>query len=316
MIDKACAWSVPDDALDRIRDDGFFVIPSPIPAADLNTIRRELAVWKTTPAVNGYGCIFSAGDALLQNLALYSPAALRIALSEDILNLMERAFGQQTILAKIEYRRAVEAKSEMPLHCDPGHDISVYIYLDGVSPDRGSTYVIPGTQKIGLSKNDGYLQVPASARSEVDRAPVVVEGPPGVCMFFNTNIWHGRTATVHTGREILWLSYVPRDRASEGLNLVLSTNTNALKQLSARQIDALGVGVPAEGKSGEDFRLSRRLDSTSLNLLPLPYVARIAARRLARSAYRGVVPRGLRRLVGKALTALRPEKQGLKKIST
>jgi hypothetical protein len=308
------AWTLPADAAERLRQDGYFIIPSPISAAALDAIRRELRNWNTTPAVNGYGCIFSAGDALLQNLGLYSPAALRVALSEDILEMMERIFGQPTILAKIEYRKAVEIKTAMPLHCDGGHDISVYIYLDGVSPDRGSTYVIPGTQKIGLTMNEGYLQVPDSARSKVDRAAVIANGPAGLCLFFDANIWHGRTATARPGREILWLSYVPREWARERLNLVVSTS--ALSQLSPRQIVALGVGLPDAGKNGEDFKLSHRLDLSSLNLLPLPYLARVAARRLARSTYHRVVPSALRSRIGTLLRMLRPKSgaRGYKKI--
>jgi len=196
---------------------------------------------------------------------------------------MECAFGQPALLAKIEYRRAVEPKAEMPLHCDAGHAISVYIYLSGVHPDIGSTYVIPGTHEVGLSMNDGYIQVPEAARSKFGRAPSIVEGPPGLCLVFNSNAWHGRTATVRPGRELLWLSYVPRNCATEQLNLVLSVN--ALKQLSPRQIDAMGIGSPVEGRSGEDFRLSRRLDFSSLNLVPLSYLVRIAVFRIARSTY-------------------------------
>jgi hypothetical protein len=199
-----------------------------ISTAARDAIRVELSNWSTTPAVNGYRCIFSAGDALLQNLGLYSPAALRVALSEDILDLMERIFGQPAVLAKIEYRKAVEIKTAMPLHCDGGHDISVYIYLDGVSPDRGSTYVMPGTQKIGLAMNEGYLQVPESARSKVGRDPVIADGPAGLCLFFDANIWHGRTATARPGRELLWLSYVSREWARERLNLVVSRSVNCL----------------------------------------------------------------------------------------
>jgi len=314
MTDKANSWIMPGDAVERLRKDGFFITSSPISAADLDTIKRELEDWKSTPAVNGYGCIFSAGDALLQNVGLYSPAALKIALAEDILDFMERAFGQPALLAKIEYRRAVEPKSEMPLHCDPGHDISVYIYLDGVCPDTGSTYVIPGTHEIGLSMNDGYIQVPDAARSKFGRAPAIVEGPPGLCLFFHTNTWHGRTATVRPGRELLWLSYVPRDWATEQLNLVVSIK--ALKQLSPRQIDAMGIGSPVQGRSGEDFRLSRRLDFSSLNLLPLSYLVRITVLRIARSTYH-MLPHNLRATVRKAVAVLRPdaEKQHYTKIT-
>jgi hypothetical protein len=314
MSDKAHAWTVPADAAARLREDGYFTTPCPISEADLDAIKRELAAWKATPAVNGYGCIFSAGDTLLQNLGLYSPGALRVALSDDILDAMERIFEQPAVLAKIEYRRAVETKTEMPLHSDGGHDISVFIYLEGVSADRGSTYVIPGTQKIGLSMNDGYLQVSDAARAKVGREPVIVEGPPGVCLFFDTNVWHGRTATAQPGREILWISYVSCEWARERLNLVVSTD--ALRDLSPRQITALGVGLPNSGKNGEDFRLSRRLDSSSLNLLPLPYLIRVVARRLARSAYQRVIPGTLRRAVARAL-AMRPgaRTRGYKKVT-
>jgi hypothetical protein len=162
--------------------------------------------------------------------------------------------------------------------------------------------------------NEGYLQVPDSARSKVGRAPVIADGPAGLCLFFDANIWHGRTATARPGRELLWLSYVSREWARERLNLVVSTS--ALSQLSPRQVVALGVGLPDAGKSGEDFKLSHRLDLSSLNLLPLPYLARVAARRLARSTYHRVVPNAVRSRIGTLLGMLRPKSgaRGYKKM--
>jgi hypothetical protein len=285
----ACPFVIPTDAVDRLRRDGYFIAKPSSCLDALDAIEAEIAIWKKTPAINGFGCIAHSGDALLQNVALYSPAALRFALSDEILTVVDAFFGQPAVLGKIEYRRSLKPKMSMPLHTDGKPDASLFIYLDGVDKSRGSTFVIPGTQKIGMSKNHGTLQVPEDARREFGGPEICVEGGRGTCLFMDDLVWHGRTETEKTGREILWLNYVKEDRAAQGMNLVYTAN--AVRNLTPRQYRAIGIGSSSPRVGGsEEFRLSRNLELGSLDLLPQPYLWRVVGRRIARSVYERLPP--------------------------
>jgi hypothetical protein len=44
MTEQAHPWTIPDDAIERLRKDGFFIMPSPISAADLDMIKESLEI--------------------------------------------------------------------------------------------------------------------------------------------------------------------------------------------------------------------------------------------------------------------------------
>jgi len=96
-----------------------------------------------------------------------------------MLDFIEGAFGEKALLTKIEYRRALTQKVEMPTRSDGTNDLLVFLYLNGVSEETGSTSVIPGIHKVGTAENDGYLQMPQDALNRVkDRGYVPVKGGP------------------------------------------------------------------------------------------------------------------------------------------
>ena len=287
-------WTLPKDAVSKIANEGY-LLTSVGSSGALAKIKSEISAWKDTPAVNGYGCLYAGGDALLQNLALFSPTALKLALSDDILDLMEAIFGQPAVLAKIEYRRALNARPEMPLHSDGRYSFSFFLYLNGIDADAGATYVIPNTHKIGIDKNDGYLQVPKEAQLEVGGEEIVARGEPGTCLIMNDLAWHGRTESKHAGREIVWFNFLPEDAAESGVNLVYSVN--AICDLSPRQLRAIGIGANKQRNgSSEDFMLSHNLSYDSLELLPRNFIAKAAIRNVARRAY-SYMPLPIRKLV-------------------
>ena len=257
---------IPSEAGDRLKKEGFFFYESIIKKDDLIEINKELNEWKNIPAVNGYGCLYHDSDALLQNLSIYSPAALRLALSEDLLDFMERHFGEKVILSKIEYRRALVPKPKMPLHSDNSKEVLIFVYLNGASKSLGATAAIPGTHTKGVSLNDGYLQIPKRVEDELGLALVPVEGGPGTCLFFEANVWHSRLESTRSGREIIWIAYTPLSLKNKTVNLVFSRRS--LIGLTNRQMDALALGMDGlENKFSEEFRLSRSQHLDNLSLL-------------------------------------------------
>lgn len=229
------------ESLSLMNKNGYLV--ALMAAESLVEIQAELEPWKHRPAINGYGCIHHSDDALLQNLALYSPASLRWALNENILAFCEEVFREPVLLGKIEYRRSLIRKAPMPTHTDTEMDITVFVYLNGVNSKNGATYVLPGTHN-----------------STVELGMKVIEGPPGTILAYFPKLRHGRSETVESGRELLWLTYCPVSRAKNLVELVLPRR--AFAGLSDRQYRALGLGYA--GIMGEDYRLSSDLDPRGL----------------------------------------------------
>jgi len=270
---------IPQSALKQLSSEGYFFIEKLIPDEILTELQESLSPWKDRPAINGYGCLYHSNDALLQNLALYSAVALKIALDEHILDLIEAHYGQKVILSKIEYRRALVRKPAMPLHCDGSKDLLVFIYLNGVDKETGMTAVVPGTHKIGVANNDGFLQVPTQVYQDYGTNIVPIEGGPGAAVVFEADIWHSRIESVRAGREIMWCSYSPISNPRDTLDLVFCRTS--LIGLSERQFNVLGLRNPDLGnKKGEDFRLSKNLMADSIYLLPLGWLAKAAIKNL------------------------------------
>jgi len=270
---KQVNWMIPDDAGEKLKKDGFFFDENIIIDNDLIEINKEINEWKYTPAINGYGCLHHDHDALLQNLSLYSPAALKMALSESLINFMEKHYGEKVILSKIEYRRTLVSKPKMPLHSDNSKAVLIFIYLSGASKSLGATATIPGTHIKGISLNEGYYQIPEHVERDHGLAEIAVEGRPGTCLFFDANIWHSRHESTQPGREIIWISYIPFSARNDTANLVFSRRS--LIGLNNRQLDVLALRVEDLGnKFSEDFRLSKLQQNDSLRLLPGKFIIR------------------------------------------
>ena len=265
--------NIPESAKIALKNDGYFFSEDLLLNTNLKQACNEINIWKNLPAVNGYGCLHHDHDALLQNLSLYSPAALKLVLSEEVLDFMEQHFGEKVLLSKIEYRRALVPKPKMPLHSDGSKQVLLFIYINGVDEAVGMTAVIPGTHKIGVSLNDGSQQVPEKVEKEFGGPLIPIKGKAGSCLFFEANIWHCRVNSIRPGREIIWAAYVPISKKEECVDLVFSRES--LGGLSDRQVDALGLRITEVGNlKAEDFRLSKKKTRDSLYLLSNTFIMR------------------------------------------
>jgi hypothetical protein len=225
------------------------------------------------------------------------------------LKFMEEFCGEPVFLGKLEYRRALMAKDEMPTHSDGNDNIGVFIYLSGVDERRGSTAVLPGTHADPTLRNKGVFHISAEEQRKVGKAFIPVQGGPGVCLFFDGNIWHKRTETVQPGREIIWISYVRASRVNDCNELVF--RRTSLQGLTAAQYSALGFGLSQPGRPSEDFKLSRRQTPSHLYFLSTGFLFRALAFRAVKRM-RALVPRTIKTSVRKIFPAKKVYKGGYK----
>jgi hypothetical protein len=231
-----------DSAVDKCLDDGFAFFPGLLNNEIIEQLRKELHPWLKRPAVGGAGYITVGGDHLLTDLGLYSREILHLAVDEKILDLLENIFGTSAVLTELSFRRRSTYCVEMPLHTDNGDGIIIYIYLNGVSFETGSTCVVPKTHEIGASMNEGYLQVPNTLVEKHHPELICPEGPAGSILVFDQNIWHMRSPVTVIGRELIWLTYHSAERAIKLANMKISCAS--LSGLSERQFRAV---IPSSG---------------------------------------------------------------------
>ena len=282
-------------AADLCLDEGFAFFPGLIDELLADQLRNELHPWIDRPAVGGAGYISAGGDHLLTDIGLYSSTTLKLAVDEKILDMLENIFGMPAILTEFSFRRRMNYCPEMPLHADIGDGIIVFVYLNGVSSSKGSTCVIPKTHVIGADLNDGYLQVPNEVVEKHRQKLVIPEGPPGSVLVFDQDIWHMRTPVTVLGRELLWITYHPIERAPTKANTKLSAAF--LSGLSKRQIQALIPATSTAEPSSEFFKCSDEIAENTLLDLPSSKLfmilfkrALIILKRILRPVIRAVIP--------------------------
>jgi hypothetical protein len=266
-------------SVDQCLDDGYAFFPGLVSEKYAEQIRKELHPWVERPALGRAGYIPIAGDRLLTDLGLYSNAALKLAVNNEVLDVLEGIFGTPVILTEFSFRRRTEPSEEMPWHSDIDGGVIIFIYLTHVSSELGSTCVIPKTHLIGSAHNDGYLQVPDRLIAEHRDEIVIPEGPPGSLLVFDQDIWHGRTPVAEPGRELLWLTYYPAEQAALRSNLRCSAAF--LSGLTERQRKVL---VPDAGNietASEFFQFRMNQADAAISELSITKIAAILGRRLA-----------------------------------
>ena len=266
-------------AADLCLDEGFAFYPGLIDELLADQLRNELRPWRDRPAVGGAGYISASGDHLLTDIGLYSSTSLKLAVDEKILDMLENIFGTPAILTEFSFRRRMTYCPEMPLHADIGDGIIIFVYLNGVSSSQGSTCVIPKTHLIGADLNDGYLQVPNEVVEKHRHKLVIPEGPPVTVL----------------GRELLWITYHPIERAPTKANTKLSAAF--LSGLSKRQIQALIPATSTAEPSSEFFKCSDEIAENTLLELPTSKLfmilfkrALIILKRILMPLVRAVIP--------------------------
>ena len=282
-------------AADLCLDEGFAFFPGLIDEPLVEKIQSELNPWMERPAVGGAGYISAGGDHLLSDIGLYSSAVLKMAVDERVLNMLENIFGTPAILTDLSFRRRMTCCQEMPLHADIGDGIIIFIYLNGVSPSLGSTCVIPKTHVIGADLNNGYLQVPKELIEKHRQNLVIPEGPLGSVLIFDQDVWHLRTPVTELGRELLWITYKPIERAPKYANTKLSVSF--LAGLSKRQIQALVPATSLAAPSSEFFSRSNEIAENTLLELPSTQLCKILIKRafftlksILRPLIRSIIP--------------------------
>jgi ectoine hydroxylase-related dioxygenase (phytanoyl-CoA dioxygenase family) len=211
----------------RFEADGYLVVASALPRADVQAIRDELADPGSEAADYGYG--HQEGDLLLAGGSLRSvthPLAstrvvLDAALHPGFFPKVYDLFGGAVRLLSDEYFVTPSgARPRLGWHRDvteenfPGIDVGAslllvncLLLLSDVGPDGGPTLAIPGSHRWGRG-----TPLPGGALGNPDPESVPgyvrLQGEAGTSVFFNGRLFHAQSANrAETERRALVFVY-------------------------------------------------------------------------------------------------------------
>jgi hypothetical protein len=226
-IKTSCELST--NALRRLEDVGFVVMPGPFEFGELSRISgaydsvvssalpNDIRVGSSTTRVNGFVDRNSGFDALYTHKAL-------LAASNHII-------GRPFKLSSMHARTLHPHSSAQGLHVDfkQGDDrfpLAGFIFMvDEFRDDNGATGFVPGSHKWSVAPNDNAL---ADHENKIQ----IARGLPGSLIVFNGSVWHGHMSNLtNAPRRSIQGAYIPRD-ARSGTNFKSRLHSKALAQIT------------------------------------------------------------------------------------
>jgi hypothetical protein len=232
-------------------ENGGEVVPEFLDPAIIDQIDKEIAPWLSQINFNEiYGSSILGGDRWIFHLGIASPTALRLALDERVLGLVESIFGEPAILAEFSFQEKIApADQHMGMHTDGAGGLLVFYYLSGVDERTGGTRFLPGTHEIGQSlQTTPTLAIDKKHYADRMKDVVTVRGGRGTAFFFDQDVWHDLPPYAERGRRVIWSLYQPASRPQRAVDHLY--RQSLLATLDERQKRAYGIGQPAFGRIG------------------------------------------------------------------
>ena len=228
-----------------IMKQGALVLADFLDRSTIDEIEREIDPWRRQVNFNEiYGSTILGANRWLHHLGIVSLAAMRLALDEKILDLMESIFGEPAILSQVSYQEKIRrSRIHLKMHSDFDGGILAFFYLSGVDDELGSTRYLPETHEIGAS-----LQTRETVFIDEEHVKPrmgdlkVAHGGPGTVLFFDQDIWHDLPPVAKPGRRVVWSCYQPQSRPECAYDHLY--RQSILAGLTDRQRRAFGIGQP------------------------------------------------------------------------
>jgi ectoine hydroxylase-related dioxygenase (phytanoyl-CoA dioxygenase family) len=195
-------------AVRDLKDDGFVIIPGPVPEAKLlemaNTYEQavlqadhdDISVGGSTTRVSDFVNRYSVFDCLYVHL--------------PVLEACCRVIGQPFKLSTMHARTLRPRTPAQKLHQDFPRDaegwpmVGFIFMIDEFLPNNGATCFAPGSQGVEIAPTDSSLLVPAC-------------GPAGSVIVYNGSVWHSHGANeTDAPRRSIQGAYIRRTEKSGG----------------------------------------------------------------------------------------------------
>jgi len=190
--------------LERLRADGYLILPSVLPAAQVQAIRSALQPWLRgdKPGRNDFEGYHSER---VYALLAKSPVFADLATHPLVLDVCEAVLGPNFMLSACLAINTHPGETVQPLHFDdsfyrvprprPAYGISAFWTIDDFTAENGPTEIIPGSHlwgddvPVGTALHTVFEQGGLGGpEKHPDLQPVIV--PAGSLMLSMGTLWH------------------------------------------------------------------------------------------------------------------------------
>lgn len=209
---------ITENALETLKSDGVIILPSLIGRETLDIINKDIENSNYLSFNDKLGSLFISDNQWIDHLAVASKTALETVLNPDLLNLLDSYFNEEVVLGSFKYQKKLIGGKNIPLHRDRGPGLVMFIFLNDITKETGSTRFIKGSHisKINEIKHNNINDAEYVNPKYYDFKNQSIQAlgkKAGTVQIYSQNILHDLPYYTKAGRETIWAIYYPKSQA-------------------------------------------------------------------------------------------------------
>jgi hypothetical protein len=206
------------NVLETLKSEGVIILPSFIGRDTLDIINKDIENSNYLSFNDRLGSLFISDNQWIDHLAVASKTALETVLNPDLLNLLDSYFNEEVVLGSFKYQKKLIGGKSIPLHRDRGPGLVMFIFLNDITTETGSTRFIKGSHllKIDSIKHNDSDDAEYVHPEEYDfkiQSIQALGNKAGTVQIYSQNILHDLPYYNKAGRETIWAIYYPKSQA-------------------------------------------------------------------------------------------------------
>ena len=239
-------------ALEVLKSEGVVILPSLLGRDTLDIINKDIEDCNYLSFNDRLGSLFISDNQWIDHLALASRTALETVLNPDLLNLLDSYFNEEVVLGSFKYQKKLIGRKSIPLHRDRGPGLVMFIFLNDITKETGSTRFIKGSHKfeidsIDYNKSNDAEYVNPEEYDFKNQSIQALGNKAGTVQIYSQNILHDLPYYDKAGRETIWAIYYPKSQAYNSEDHLIRNKT--LINLTENQKQRILIGEDTKGLS-------------------------------------------------------------------
>ena len=205
-------------ALEVLKSEGVVILPSLLGSDTLDIINKDIEDYDYLSFNDRLGSLFISDNQWIDHLALASRTALETVLNPNLLNLLDSYFNEEVVLGSFKYQKKLIGGKSIPLHRDRGPGLVMFIFLNDITKETGSTRFIKGSHKFEIDSIDhNKINDAEYVNSEnydfKNQSIQALGNKAGTVQIYSQKILHDLPYYDKAGRETIWAIYYPKSQA-------------------------------------------------------------------------------------------------------
>jgi len=239
-------------ALKVLKSEGVVILPSLLGRDTLDIIKKDIENCNYLSFNDRLGSLFISDNQWIDHLALASRTALETVLNSDLLNLLDSYFNEEVVLGSFKYQKKLIGRKSIPLHRDRGPGLVMFIFLNDITKETGSTRFIKGSHKLEIdsidyNKSNDAEYVNPEEYDFKNQSIQALGNKAGTVQIYSQNILHDLPYYDKAGRETIWAIYYPKSQAYNSEDHLIR-NKNLIN-LTENQKQRILIGEDTKGLS-------------------------------------------------------------------